>query len=68
VLVKLGLLGACVDNSCHKLGNIHPHDVWTESADVGSKLFDLLNDYENLGELLKEFRVARNQYLEFFEK
>jgi hypothetical protein len=68
VLIKIGHLGACLHNTCHKMSNTHPHDVRTDSAEVGSKFFDLLNDYEKLGKLLKQFRVSRNEYIEFFEE
>jgi hypothetical protein len=67
-LVKIKNLGSSLHDSCNKLGSIHPHDVHTAPGDVSGNLHDVQEDYERLGKLLDEVRIAANNYSEFFNK
>jgi hypothetical protein len=67
-LIQIGNLGACLHDSCHKLSILHPHDVHTAPLTVGSRLHDVQEDCNKLGELLKEVRRAADKYGEFFSK
>jgi hypothetical protein len=67
-LTNIAFMGACLHDTCHKLGALHPHDVHTAPGDVSGNIGDLQEDYERLGKLLDKVRIDANNYSEFFSK
>ena len=65
-LDSIGQIGEHLDASCQDLSKIHPHDVRTDDAGVKIRFDQVLDDYEELKKLLKQFRISRSRYLEFF--
>jgi hypothetical protein len=65
-LVKIGNMGACLHGTCHRLSITHPHDVHTAPGDISGYMHDVQEDCNKLDELLKEVRIAANNYSEFF--
>jgi hypothetical protein len=58
--------GCSIEEAAQKLGRFPAHDLVTNDYEFKQAFNQLVFDHKEMGNLIKSFRKARENYLEFF--